>query len=48
MNISDDDIKGFIEYFGEENIPNPTHYPQKLIWLMRWYKVVMARKQEDV
>ena len=24
--MSDEEIQGFIDYFGEDNIPNPDHY----------------------
>jgi hypothetical protein len=45
--MSDEDIKGFIAYFGDE-IPDPEHYPQKVIWLMKWYiNIVMKNREVD-
>ena len=42
--MSDEEIRGFIEYFGDE-IPNPDHYPLKVKWLMKWYRaIVMVNK----
>ena len=38
--MSDEEIQGFIDYFGEE-IPDPEHYPQKVIWLMKWYQHIV-------
>ena len=38
--MSDEEIQGFIDYFGEE-IPDPEHYPLKVIWLIKWYKSIV-------
>tara|TARA_R100000742_G_C4279216_1_gene103235 strand:+ start:1304 stop:1441 length:138 start_codon:yes stop_codon:yes gene_type:complete len=43
--MSDEDIKDFIDYFGEDNIPSPENYPRKFAWLMRWYKVVVRNRE---
>jgi hypothetical protein len=45
--MSDEEIQGFIDYFGEDKIPNPEHYPQKVIWLMKWYKYIVLRNREE-
>ena len=44
--MSDEEIQGFIDYFGDE-IPDPEHYPQKVIWLMKWYKYIVLRNREE-
>ena len=45
--MSDEDIQGFIDYFGEDKIPNPDQYPMKVIWLMKWYKYIVLRNREE-
>ena len=45
--MTDEDIKGFIDYFGEDKIPNPDHYPQKVTWLMKWYKYIVKYNRRD-
>ena len=45
--MSDEEIQGFIDYFGEDKIPNPEHYPQRVIWLMKWYKHIVLRNRKD-
>jgi|TARA_B110000908_G_C10238495_1_gene444760 hypothetical protein len=45
--MTDDDIKRFIEYFGEDNIPNPEHYPIRLAWMMTWYESIVMKNRED-
>jgi hypothetical protein len=44
--MTDEDIKGFIDYFGEENIPNPEQYPIKVAWLMKWYINIVMHNRE--
>ena len=44
--MTDEDIKGFIDYFGEENIPNPEQYPIKVEWLMKWYINIVMHNRE--
>ena len=45
--MSDEEIQGFIDYFGEDKIPNPEHYPQRVIWLMKWYRYIVERNRRD-
>jgi len=45
--MPDEEIQGFIDYFGEDNIPNPDHYPQKVMWLMKWYKYIVEHNRRD-
>ena len=45
--MSDEDIQGFIDYFGDDKIPNPDHYPQKVIWLMKWYIHIVKKNRRD-
>ena len=48
MKLSDEELRGFIEYFGNE-IPDPFHHPRKVIWLMKWYQsIVMRNRNEDI
>jgi hypothetical protein len=42
----DKEVQGFIDYFGDE-IPNPEHYPRKIIWLMKWYKYIVLRNRKE-
>ena len=44
--MSDEEIQGFIDYFGDE-IPDPEHYPQKVIWLIKWYKHIVLKNRKD-
>ena len=43
--MTDEEIKDFMEYFKNE-LPNPEHYPMKVIWLMKWYKSIVLRNRE--
>jgi hypothetical protein len=45
--MSDEEIQGFIDYFGEDNIPNPDHYPMRVRWLMKWYKHIVERNRRE-
>ena len=45
--MDDKDIQGFIDYFGEENIPNPEQYTRRVEWLMKWYMHIVMRNRED-
>ena len=45
--MNDEDIQGFIDYFGEENIPNPEQYPRRVEWLKKWYINIVMRNRED-
>ncbi|SVE00219.1 uncharacterized protein METZ01_LOCUS453073 [marine metagenome] len=44
--MTDEEVQGFIDYFGDE-IPNPDHYPRKVIWLMKWYKYIVLEKRKN-
>ena len=44
--MSDEEIQGFIDYFGDE-IPDPEHYHQKVIWLIKWYKHIVLKNRKD-
>ena len=44
--MTDEEIKGFMEYFKGE-MPNPEHYPLKVVWLMKWYKSIVLRNREN-
>jgi len=45
--MSDEEVQGFIDYFGEDNIPNPDHYPMRVRWLMKWYKHIVERNRRE-
>tara|TARA_B100000953_G_scaffold243202_1_gene204989 strand:- start:18 stop:185 length:168 start_codon:yes stop_codon:yes gene_type:complete len=44
--MTDEEVQGFIDYFGDE-IPNPDHYPRKVMWLMKWYKYIVLEKRKN-
>lgn len=44
--MSDEEVQGFIDYFGNQ-MPNPDHYPQRVIWLMKWYKYIVLRNRRE-
>lgn len=48
MQIFDDDkeLKEFMEYFKDE-LPDPEHYPQKVLWLVKWWQEIVQRNKED-
>jgi hypothetical protein len=43
--MSDEELKRFMEYF-KDNMPDPEYYPQKVIWLMKWYQSIVMRNRE--
>ena len=43
--MTDDELKRFMEYFKDE-LPDPEHYPQKVIWLMKWYQSIVLRNRD--
>ena len=45
-NMTDEELKDFMEYFKNE-LPNPEHYPLKVMWLMKWYKSIVLRNREN-
>jgi hypothetical protein len=44
--MTDEEVQGFIDYFGDE-IPDPEHYPRKVMWLMKWYKYIVLEKRKN-
>ena len=42
---SDEELKEFMEYFKDE-LPNPDHHPQKVMWLVRWWKGIVIRNRD--
>lgn len=40
----DDDLKEFMEYFKNE-LPDPEHYPQKMMWLITWWHSIVKRNE---
>ena len=43
--MSDEELKRFMEYF-KDNLPDPEHYPHKVIWLMKWYQSIVMRNRK--
>ena len=43
---NDEELKEFIEYFKNE-LPNPEHYPHKVMWLVKWWKSIVIRNKKD-
>jgi hypothetical protein len=41
---SDKELKDFMEYFKNE-LPNPEHYPIKVMWLMKWWKEIIIKNK---
>jgi hypothetical protein len=44
-NKDDEFVKGFVEYFGESNIPNPEQYPRKFEFLVKSYEHYMRMRE---
>jgi|TARA_B100001146_G_C16046770_1_gene376038 hypothetical protein len=44
--MTDEEIKDFMEYFKDE-MPNPEHYPLKVLWLMKWYQSIVLRNRNE-
>ena len=44
--MTDEQLKDFIEYFKDE-LPDPEHYPKKVMWLMKWYKAIVMRNKDE-
>lgn len=42
---SDEELKEFLEYFKNE-LPDPEHHPQKIMWLVRWWKGIVIRNRD--
>ena len=43
---SDEELKEFMEYFKNE-LPDPQHYPLKVMWLVGWWQSIVKREKED-
>ena len=43
--VRDEELKRFMEYF-KDNLPDPEHYPHKVMWLMKWYQSIVLRNRE--
>ena len=44
--MSDEELKRFMEYF-KDNMPDPEHYPQKVMWLMKWCQSIVLRNRNE-
>ena len=44
--MTDEELQRFIEYF-KDNMPDPEHYPQKVMWLMKWYQSIVLRNRNE-
>ena len=42
---SDEELKEFMEYFKDE-LPDPEHHPQKVMWLVRWWKSIVMENRD--
>ena len=42
--MSDEELKDCMKYFKDE-LPDPEHHPQKVIWLMKWYQSIVLRNR---
>lgn len=43
----DDVLNDMIEYFGQENIPNPKHHPKRFDFLVRSYEHYLKMKKTE-
>jgi len=43
--MTDEELKRFMKYFKDE-LPDPEHYPRKVMWLMKWYQSIVLRNRE--
>ena len=43
---NDEELKDFMEYFKNE-LPDPTHHPRKVMWLVKWWKMLQEQKAKD-
>jgi hypothetical protein len=44
---NDEELKDFMEYF-KHVLPNPEHHPIKVMWLVRWWKMLQEQKANEV
>ena len=44
---NDEELKDFMEYFKNE-LPDPEHHPRKVMWLVRWWKMLQEQKANEV
>lgn len=45
--VSDDQVKEFIEFYGEDKIPNPEQYPIRFKFLLETFKYVKSRQPKS-
>jgi len=43
---SDEELKEFMDYFKDE-LPDPEHYPLKVLWLVKWWQEIVQRNKEE-
>ena len=43
---NDEELKDFMEYFKNE-LPDPEHHPIKVMWLIRWWKMLQEHRAKD-
>ena len=43
---SDEELKEFMEYF-KNTLPDPEHYPIKVMWLVAWWQSINKREKPD-
>jgi len=48
---NDEELQEFMDYFGDQ-LPDPEHYPLKMMWLSRWWTSIVkpnriARAEEE-
>ena len=43
--LSEEELRQFMEYFKDE-LPDPEHYPIKVMWLYRWWKSIVIRNRD--
>ncbi len=41
---SDEELLQFMSYFKNE-LPNPEHYPLKVMWLYKWWKEIITKNK---
>tara|TARA_B100001079_G_C15899507_1_gene293092 strand:- start:84 stop:257 length:174 start_codon:yes stop_codon:yes gene_type:complete len=44
---NDEELKDFMEYFKNE-LPDPEHHPIKVMWLVRWWKMLQEHRANEV
>jgi hypothetical protein len=41
---NDAELRKFMDYFKNE-LPNPEQYPLKVLWLAKWWKLIVMRNK---